>query len=236
MTKRDDLRRIRLGTVINLSSKKMESSLISALVRVMEQLETQYRFKLTHENSISVKKIVNDLENSYPGVSFNHHFDSSTLRPDGGILYITQKNGTKYPILISEAKRQGTNDLRKEAGLIKQAKGNAIERLGKNVIGLRVWLSTESIFPFVVFGEGIDFAPDSSILDRVSTISMFAPLCQTEVKNVGPNLEFGRGSFYFRQLKWSESEMTKIMLDIATQAISHYEVKLGAMNLVEREN
>ena len=78
-----------------------------------------------------------------------------------------------YPILISEAKNQGTNDLRLQEGLTKQAKGNAIERLGKNVIGLRTALMRESIFPFVCFGYGCDFAPDSSILDRVTTIAMF---------------------------------------------------------------
>jgi type II restriction enzyme len=45
-----------------------------------------------------------------------------------------------YPVLIAEVKNQGTNDLRAEEGLLKQAKGNAIERLGKNLLGLRTAL------------------------------------------------------------------------------------------------
>lgn len=54
-------------------------------------------------------------------------------------------------------KNQGTNDRRAREGLPRQAKGNAIERLGKNVIGLRAALMRESIFPFVCFGYGCDF-------------------------------------------------------------------------------
>ena len=33
---------------------------------------------------------------------------------------------------------------------------NAIERLGKNVIGFRTALLNEAIFPFVCFGDGCD--------------------------------------------------------------------------------
>jgi len=62
------------------------------------------------------------------------------MRPDGGILYIVTKDEQKYPILITEMKNQGTNDLRLKEGKKKQAKGNAIERLGKNVIGFRTAL------------------------------------------------------------------------------------------------
>ncbi|MCQ3807647.1 MAG: hypothetical protein KTV16_10300 [Acidimicrobiia bacterium] len=51
-------------------------------------------------------------------------------------------------------------------GKPKQAKGNAIERLGKNVIGFRTAMMNEAIVPFVCFGSGCDFADDSSILDR----------------------------------------------------------------------
>ena len=55
-------------------------------------------------------------------------------------MYIVTKDEQKYPILITEMKNQGTNDLRLKEGKKKQAKGNAIERLGKNVIGFRTAL------------------------------------------------------------------------------------------------
>jgi hypothetical protein len=64
--------------------------------------------------------------------------------------------------------------LRAQEGLQKQAKGNAIERLGKNVIGFRTALLHESIFPFVCFGGGCDFAPDSSlVVYLIAAVSIF---------------------------------------------------------------
>jgi type II restriction enzyme len=85
-------------------------------------------------------------------VDFAYKFDSSAMRPDGGILSIESDKGVLYPILITEVKNQGTNDLRANEGKPKQAKGNAIERLGKNVIGFRTALLGENIVPFVCFG------------------------------------------------------------------------------------
>ncbi len=83
------------------------------------------------------------------------------MRPDGGILSIVANDEKRYPVLITEVKNQGTNDLRAQEGKTKQAKGNAIERLGKNVIGFRTAMMTESIVPFICFGHGCDFADDS---------------------------------------------------------------------------
>lgn len=126
-----------------------------------------------------------------------------------------------YPILIAEVKNQGTNDLRAREGLKRQARGNAIERLGKNLIGLRTALSRESIFPFVCFGYGCDFEADSSILDRVSTMAMFGRLNTTYLHNEEGG-RFNRGSFYFRAARWSVDEMATIMKDIAERAIPYY--------------
>src|SRR3546814_7053665 len=80
-------------------------------------------------------------------------------------------------------KRQGTNDQRALEGKGKQSQGNAIERLGKNLIGFRSALQYKRITPFVCFGWGIDFAPGSSILDRVITMNEFYPLNRIFVRS-----------------------------------------------------
>lgn len=121
-------------------------------------------------------------------------------------------------------KNQGTNDLRAEEGLPKQAKGNAIERLGKNLIGLRTASLREGIFPFVCFGYGCDFSPDSSILDRVSVMAMFGKLNHTYLFNEEQG-RFNRGSFYFRREKWSVDEMAAVMIDIAERSVLYYFAK-----------
>ena len=233
MAKRDQLRNIRKGTVINVSSKKMESDLIKALRIVEEKISRNYDVPITWEDKIKLSLIVDDLRKNYPEIDFFHFFDSTFLKPDGGILYITDLKGNRYPILIAEAKRQGTNDLRAKEGLEKQARGNAIERLGKNLIGFRTWLAHEDIFPFVVFGEGNDFSDESSILDRVVTMSMFAPLNRIELISDPASKHFKRGSFFFREKSWTVSEIHPILHEIADNSLKYYLDKYGSANFVQ---
>jgi len=225
MAKKEQLRETRAGTVINVTSKKQETEVIQALGRVVDHLRTRFgaAVSLVHEKQWFLKDIVRELRHAYTDVEFHYHFDGSSIRPDGGILFIRGKEGDplSYPILIAEVKNQGTNDLRAQEGLPRQAKGNAIERLGKNVIGLRAALMREGIFPFVCFGYGCDFAPDSSILDRVTTVAMFGRLNKTYLHNEEPG-RFNRGSFYFRPQKWTVEEMFEVMKDIAERAVLYY--------------
>jgi type II restriction enzyme len=230
MASKDNLRKQRIGTVINNTSEKREGKAAMALGKVMLHIINKFGVKLEHESNMYLKDIVNKLKIYFPDVDFSYNFDTSSMRPDGGILFIVTRNEQKYPILITEVKNQGTNDLRLKEGKKKQAKGNAIERLGKNVIGFRVALLNESIFPFVCFGDGCDFAQDSSILDRVITISMFGKLNISRIHNEGPNGIFNRGSFYFREKSWTPNEMVKIMTDIAEKSVYYYFSKYGEDN------
>jgi type II restriction enzyme len=228
MAHKDDLRKQRTGTIINTTSKIMEKDIMVALCQTIEYISKKFNVILDHVSEISLQDIVVELKERYKDVDFLYNFKSSSMRPDGGILSIVSKmNDKKYPILITEVKNQGTNDLRAKEGKIKQAKGNAIERLGKNVIGFRTALLHESIFPFICFGDGCDFAPDSSILDRVITISMFGELNKICVHNEGPNGIFNRGSFYFREKKWTPEEMLIIMNEVAEKSVYYYFSKYG---------
>lgn len=230
MADKDRLRSQREGTVINFTSKRQEQEIIQALYRVVDYLDAKFgkEIPLTYEKQWYLKDIVGELEQCYPDLEFHHHSDKSSIRPDGGILFIksNQPDALTCPILISEVKNQGTNDLREQEGKPPQAKGNAIERLGKNLIGLRTALMRESIFPFVCFGYGCDFEATSSILDRVSTMAMFGQLNTTYLHNEEQG-KFNRGSFYFRESRWEVDEMTKIMQDIAERSIFYYFSKYG---------
>jgi len=230
MANKDNLRKQRLGTVINNTSEKREGKAAIALGNVMLHIINKFGVKLEHKSNMYLKDIVNTLKGIYPDVDFSYNFETSSMRPDGGILYIITRDKQKYPILITEMKNQGTNDLRLKEGKNKQAKGNAIERLGKNVIGFRTAMLNESIFPFICFGDGCDFSKDSSILDRVITISMFGKLNIIRVHNEGPNGIFNRGSFYFREKLWSPTEMAKKMIDIAEKSVYYYFSKYGEKN------
>ena len=225
MAKKGELRAIRAGTIINVTSKKQETEVIQALVRVVDFLTHEFgkKISLVHDKQWYLRDIVEELRYTYPDVGLHCHFDRTSIRPDAGILHIQGDPDDRltYPILIAEVKNQGTNDLRLKEGLPRQARGNAIERLGKNLIGLRTALMRESIFPFVCFGYGCDFAPDSSILDRVTTMAMFGELNKTYLHNQEGG-RFNRGSFYFRETRWTSDEMYEIMKDIAERSILYY--------------
>lgn len=225
MARKEQLRKQRTGTIINVTSKKQETEVIQALEKVVVYLTSKFgkKISLVHEKQWYLKDIVRELRSTYPDLEFHYHFDTSSIRPDGGILLIRSKPDDlmSYPILIAEVKNQGTNVLRVKEGLPKQAKGNAIERLGKNVIGLRTALLRESIFPFVCFGYGCDFEDDSSILDRVTSMAMFGRLNKTYLHNEEGG-KFNRGSFYFRPEMWSVEDMAEIMIDIAERSVLYY--------------
>lgn len=127
MSKKKDLRVQREGTVINLVSKRQEKRLGRSLETLYQELVNKYNVKLKHESQWFLKDIVETLRDAFPNnVSFTYEFDTSSMRPDGGILSLVDKKNNAYPILITEVKNQGTNDLRELEGKPKQARGNAI--------------------------------------------------------------------------------------------------------------
>ena len=228
MAKKEDLRIQRANTVINTRSKGQEKTMVRALLTVVKKLNSKFPgIRLHHVTEWKLKDVVAKLRNNFPQLDFHYFFDSSAMRPDGGILSLVSKTGDTFPILIAEKKNQGTNDLRALEGLGKQAKGNAIERLGKNVIGFRTAMKTESIFPFICFGDGCDFADDSSILDRVVTIAQFGKLNFEHLHNQGSNNEFDRGTFYFRVAEWTEQDMAALSLKLAEKSVFYYFSKYG---------
>ena len=198
-----------------------------SLDEVIAKLVKRFHRKLSWEQEWRLVDIVDHLKAFFPEVDFNTPLPRSSMRPDGGILSIVDNDGHKHPILITERKNQGTNDLRKTEGKAKQAKGNAVERLGKNVIGLKTAMTGAGIFPFLCFGDGCDFEDSSSILDRVVTIAMFGHLRKVYLLPQGSNEQFLRGSYYFREQPWTQAEMTPVMLDIATRSTQFYFAKHG---------
>jgi type II restriction enzyme len=225
---KNELRIQRVGTVINLRSKGQEKLLDRALRTVEARLHDKFPgIRLHHVAEWKVRDVVETLRASFPKVDFHYFFERSAMRPDGGILSLVDKKGRTYPILIAEKKNQGTNDARALEGKAKQSRGNAIERLGKNVIGFRTAMKTESIFPFVCFGDGCDCDDDSSILDRVVTIAQFGKLNVEHLHNQGANNEFDRGTFYFRCAEWTEDEMANLSFKIAEKSVYYYFSKYG---------
>ena len=228
MASKDELRNQRVGTVINIISKREDKQCAKVVHELIAELGNEFGINLLWEKKILISDIVSILREMYPNVGFsNPERNTSFMSPDGGITYMVSKDGKRCPILIAEVKNQGTNDFREQEGKKKQAQGNAVERLGKNVIGFRTFMLKEGIFPFVCFGDGCDFQPGSSILDRVLTIAMFGELQKDHTSNEGPNGIFNRGSYYFRYEYWKPEEMKDILRNVARKSIFYYFSKYG---------
>lgn len=200
----------------------MDRDILVATHAVIDTLEYEYPdLVFEHKKTMLLSEIIAMISMQYPEYarSFGEPLSTSFISPDGGFLFATNKKGERRLVLISEVKRQGTNDARRKEGLPKQAQGNAIERLGKNLIGIRAMMKNEGIIPFVCFGSGYDFIPGSSILDRVLTMNEFFPLNQQYVeKNCLP---FEPVTMLFRYEDWSIEEMAEKMHDIAVAAIEY---------------
>jgi len=96
------LRKTRKGTIINASSKKQETDVIIALKEVVDKINKNYPVELAHYSNWSLKDIVKKLREYFPKTEFHYYFESSNIRPDGGILFIKNKKDKHYTILIKE--------------------------------------------------------------------------------------------------------------------------------------
>ena len=86
----------------------------------------------------------------------------------------------------------------------------------------------EKITPFVCFGEGCDFAPDSSILDRVATMNGFFPLNRVAVDKLpidGDTLK--PTSLFFREEPWTPQEMFEVLIAVGRRSIAYYAAEYG---------
>jgi len=210
-------------SVKNSLSRAMDSSIDRAAKTLIVHLRKKYpKLTFEHRPRMMLSEVIDGMGKRYPQykTSISAVMGTSFIKPDGGFLYASDKKGNRRIILVAEVKRQGTNDKRLTEGLKKQAKGNAIERLGKNLIGIRALFKEDAILPFVCFGSGDDFSDGSSIRDRVITMNDYFPLNTIFVKK--EYLPFEPVSMLFRSRKWRTREMVNVMDEVSTIAIRHY--------------
>lgn len=170
---------------------------------VMKQVETQA--PLDDKNSLLKDE---DLKNG--------------ILPDGGLLYLQRKGHPKQLLLTSEMKHQGTNYARQLAGKSKQANGNAIERMHKNIDVVRAYMSNESVFPYIVYCWGEDFA------DPVVQCKIL-PAVQQHEFNRDYTVKYGSdripsASVYLKPKPepFTVQELYEIGLQVALESLTHY--------------
>jgi len=211
----------------NEQSKQDERNVLEAMNKVInylnERLDLDKKgYYLEYVKSIKLSELISIIKSYEKRFEFsNLTKEDSYIKPDGGILLLKSRENKDFKriVLAVEMKKQGTNDQRVKEGKNIQSQGNAIERLGKNLIGIRSTLQYEKITPFISFGWGVDFAPTSSILDRIITMNEFFPLNKIYVfKKEG----YAPVSMFFREKKWETEELYNTMKEVAETSIRYY--------------
>lgn len=199
------------------------------LMERFDMLNRYPEWEIAFEKCIDVSYMIEMIKKKQIRNEFEEKYYDRTIHPDGGVLYIVnKKTKDKLPLVIAEIKRQGTNDVRTQEGKAKQATGNAIERLGKNLTGIKTMMNYEKITPFVCFGWGCDFSnkeENGTVLSKVVMLNEFYPLNRIFVFKRDGNANynnFAPVSMYFREKKWEVDEMKDIMKEIAETSFRYW--------------
>ena len=204
--------------IFNESALQHERKLQESVLKIKSELESMYpELKFTHRKKLYLSEIVEKL-----GKTFTPESKKPYVNPDGGLLFI-EWNGTEYPILISEAKKQGSNDVRLKKGLKIQSRANAIERAYKNALAFSQYNEKLDYNPYVIFACGCDFDKDSSIIDRLWHLTRFEPMnTNLSLFNEDVTSVYLKGHHYTEEPNfWTVLEIYEIMKEIAVGIINH---------------
>ena len=156
--------------IFGKEAQKHDLSVHKISPMILEALKDNYphlTFRL--RNSLPKKEIHAKLASLNQKLGQDLFVNESSIKPDGGIIEVKDKQSNWRVILVGEAKHQGNDVEMIEAG-IKQGKnkdadlmvaGNAIERVHKNILEIRNFMLDEDHFPYVVFIQGSNFATET---------------------------------------------------------------------------
>jgi len=204
--------------IFNESALQHERKLQESVLKIKSELESMYpELKFTHRKKLYLSEIVEKLGKTFTPASKKPYVD-----PDGGLLFI-EWNGTEYPVLISEAKKQGSNDVRLKKGLKIQSRANAIERAYKNALAFSQYNEKLDYNPYVIFACGCDFDKDSSIIDRLWHLTRFEPMnTNLSLFNEDVTSVYLKGHHYTEEPNfWTVDEIYEIMKEIAVGITNH---------------
>ncbi len=147
----------------DLSIREVSAGVLAELAEENPNLEFRQRNSLRKDEIHAKLTAIDDRLGQTLFVS------SSSIKPDGAITEVKDRNGNWRVVLVGESKHQG-NDVQNITNGVKVGKakdqdfmvaGNAIERVHKNILEMRNFMLDEQHFPYVVFLQGSNFATES---------------------------------------------------------------------------
>lgn len=220
----------------NERSKEDDKRIYVAMHETIAYLNDRFKeymkgYRLSFAKDISYKDMYEQIKRRGIRKEFDSGFGERTIKPDGGVIWLEEENclsDDKRVVLISEVKRQGTNKDRVKEGKPIQAQGNAVERLGKNLTGIKAMLNHEAITPFVCFGWGCDFVEeytDDFVMSKISMMNEFYELNKLYVFKRDGSSEVNKYSpvsMYFREEQWEVKEMFDILKEVGEASMRYY--------------
>lgn len=197
------------------NAKQFEKRLANCIPEVLNLLHSTYPdYTFTHQKRINKR----EFHSQCNWLGDYYESENPFFSPDGGVILVSGGKLTRSHIVyIGEAKKQGTNDVRALEGLKAQAQGNAIERSFKNFAEARIIMHEETYFPYAVFCYGIDFAPGSSILDRLTAATWNYPFNHIYCEKMSGNRE--RVSVFCNVSGFTLKEMRDISFNLSQRSM-----------------
>lgn len=194
----------------NIDDKNIKNA-SKLLLSLLKETYTNHTFEL-HSN-LMFSEIE---EYSKNNIEIDFDYNRRKIQPDGGVIWMDNK----YPILITEMKRQGTNNERVKEGLTRQATGNAIERLGKNLLALHTLYQNDDILPFICFCWGCDFN-EQTVLCKLYAMNNFKKINILYTDNY-KNYRIKPINILIKENQWSIEELLSNMIEICSYSIQYY--------------
>jgi len=180
---------------------------------VFETLKTDFpNLEFRFKDKIRKKEINEKLNAVDARLGVTIFVENASIKPDGGIIEVKDKDDKWHIVLVCEAKHQGKDieNIRKGVLVGKNnnqelmVAGNAIERSHKNINEVRNIMIDEKHFPYILFLQGSNFLtepipvtkPDGTEvilkrdvgslnrIDRLTSANFSLPINQNSCENI----------------------------------------------------
>ena len=157
------------------SAKKHDNSVKAVSITAFDKLKTDFpNLNFRHREKIEKSEINDRLNEIDKRLGITLFVESSSIKPDGGIIEVEDSESRWRIVLVSEAKQQGKDiENIKKGVLVGKNKdqdlmvaGNAIERSHKNINEIRNLMVDEPHFPYLLFLQGSNFITESMSVTR----------------------------------------------------------------------
>jgi type II restriction enzyme len=194
-------------------AQEHDKSVRRAGISVFDALKQEYQqYQFRFREVISKHEINEKLNSIDSRLGKTLFVKDSSIKPDGGIIEVQDKEQQWRVVLVGEAKYQGKDVENIEAGVLVgknkdqdlMVAGNAIERVYKNINEIRNFMLDEYHFPYAVFLQGSNFTtetiqvfkPDGTFveirhdsgamnrIDRVTAANYCMPINKNYCKNI----------------------------------------------------